>query len=58
VVIGDVVLSIAGHAIAEPGDLVAVLQPDRVGHAVAISILRGGEPRQIQVTVGERPSRG
>jgi len=57
-VIGDVILSIAGHEIAEPGDLVTVLQPDRVGHAVAMSVLRGGEPRQIQVTVGERPSRG
>jgi hypothetical protein len=34
-----------------------VLQPDRVGQAVAIGILRGGEPRDIQVTVGERPSR-
>ena len=57
-VIGDVLVSIAGHAIAEPGDLVAVLQPDRVGNTVTTSILRGGEPRQIQVTVGERPSRG
>src|SRR5882672_5425787 len=57
-VMGDVIVSIAGHAIAEPGDLVAVLQPDRVGNTVTTSILRGGEPRQIQVTVGERPSRG
>lgn len=57
-VIGDVVVSIAGQAIGEPGDLVAVLQPDRVGQAVAVSIARGGEPRQIQVTVGERPARG
>lgn len=57
-VIGDVIISIAGHAIAEPGDLVAVLQPDRVGHTVAASLLRGGEPRQVQVTIGERPSRG
>ena len=56
-VMGDVIVSIAGHAIAEPGDLVAVLQPDRVGNTVTTSILRGGEPRQIQVTVGERPSR-
>ena len=56
-VIGDVIVSIAGHAIAEPGDLLAVLQPDRVGKAVTTSILRGGEPRELQVTVGERPSR-
>jgi S1-C subfamily serine protease len=56
-VIGDVIVAIAGHAITEPGDLLAVLQPDRVGKAVTMSILRGGEPRELQVTVGERPSR-
>jgi S1-C subfamily serine protease len=56
-VIGDVMVSIAGHAIAEPADIVGVLQPDRVGRSVTISILRGGEPRDLQVTVGERPSR-
>ena len=56
-IIGDVIVSIAGHAIAEPGDLLAVLQPDRVGKTVTTSILRGGEPRELQVTVGERPSR-
>ena len=56
-VIGDVIVSIAGHAIAEPVDLLAVLQPDRVGKTVTTSILRGGEPRELQVTVGERPSR-
>ena len=56
-VIGDVIVSIAGHAIAEPGDLLTVLQPDRVGKTVTMSIMRGGEPRELQVTVGERPSR-
>jgi len=56
-VIGDVIVAIAGHAITEPGDLPAVLQPDRVGKAVTMSVLRGGEPRELQVTVGERPSR-
>jgi S1-C subfamily serine protease len=57
VVIGDVIVSIAGHAIAEPGDLVAVLRPEQVGSAVTTSVLRGGEPRQLQVTIGERPPR-
>jgi S1-C subfamily serine protease len=56
-VIGDVIVSIAGHAITEPGDLVAVLHPDRVGKTVTTKILRGGEPRELEVTVGERPSR-
>jgi len=56
-IIGDVLVAMAGHAIAEPHDLVAVLQPDHVGAAVTVSILRGGEPRELEVTVGERPPR-
>ena len=55
--IGDVIVSIAGHAIEEPHDLVAVLRPERVGTAVPVSILRGGEPRELRITVGERPPR-
>lgn len=55
--IGDVVVSIAGHTIAEPGDVVVALQPDRVGTVVPTSILRGGEARELLVTVGERPAR-
>jgi S1-C subfamily serine protease len=56
-VIGDVIVAIGGHPITEPEDLVAVLRPDRVGSVVTVSILRGGEPRDVQVTVGERPHR-
>jgi len=56
-IIGDVIVSIDGRAIAEPEDLVAVLQPDRVGAAATVTVLRGGEPRDLQVIVGERPSR-
>ena len=57
IVIGDVIVAIAGRVIAEPEDLVAVLRPDRVGSVVTVSILRGGEPRELEATVGERPSR-
>ena len=55
--LGDVIVSIAGHAIAEPHDLVEVLRPDRVGSTVAVSVVRGGEPRDLSVTIGERPPR-
>jgi S1-C subfamily serine protease len=57
VMIGDIVVSIAGHTIAEPRDLVSALQPDRVGTVVPASVLRGGEARELLVTVGERPAR-
>jgi S1-C subfamily serine protease len=57
-VIGDVVVSIGGDAITEPEDLMAALRPERVGQTVPVVIVRGGEPRELQVTVGERPPRG
>ena len=57
-VIGDVLVSIGGDAIAEPEDLMAALRPERVGQAVPVIIVRGGEPRELRVTVGERPPRG
>jgi S1-C subfamily serine protease len=56
-IIGDVIVAIGGHGIARPDDLLAVLRPDRVGETVTMTILRGGEPRDLQVTVGERPYR-
>ena len=57
-IIGDVVLSIADAVIAEPEDVVAALSPERVGQTVAVRIVRGGEPRELRVAVGERPPRG
>ena len=56
-IVGDVVVAIGGHTIARPEDLLGVLRPERVGETVAVSILRGGEPRELAVSVGERPAR-
>jgi S1-C subfamily serine protease len=56
-IIGDIVVSIDGDPIAEPEDLVAALRPERVGQVVTVRIVRGGEPRELRVTVGERPRR-
>jgi S1-C subfamily serine protease len=53
-VIGDVVVSLGGASITDPIDLRRVLQPDRVGEAVVASVIRGGEPRDLQLRVGER----
>ena len=57
-IIGDIVVSIEGAPIAEPEDLVSALRPERVGQAVTVRLVRGGEPRELSVTVGERPPRG
>jgi S1-C subfamily serine protease len=57
-IIGDIIVSIGGATIAEPEDLVAVLRPEQVGQTVVVKVVRGGEPRELSVTVGERPPRG
>jgi S1-C subfamily serine protease len=55
--VGDVIVSLAGTRITEPGDLRAVLRPQQVGETVTLSVARGGEPREIRLTVGERARR-
>jgi len=54
---GDIVISLGGTSITDPGDLASVLRPDHVGEDMTVSVLRGGEPRDIRITVGERPRR-
>jgi len=56
--IGDVIVSLGATRITDPTDLKSALRPDRVGENITASVLRGGEPKDVQVTVGERPRRG
>jgi len=55
--IGDVIVSLGANRIVDPTDLKSALRPDTVGETITASLLRGGEPRDIRVTVGERPQR-
>lgn len=57
VLIGDLILTFDGRPIQSSVDLLELLQGDRVGHVVPLQIVRGGAPREIAVTVGERPVR-
>lgn len=52
--IGDVVIGMGGQPVKDTDDLQAMLGPDRVGQPTAVRIIRGGEPKEISVTVGER----
>jgi S1-C subfamily serine protease len=54
--VGDIILALDGHAIESPEDLLDLLVGDRVGHDARVRVLRGGTPRDVVVTVGERPS--
>jgi S1-C subfamily serine protease len=55
--IGDVILSLDGHAIADPVDLRRMLRPERIGQRITATVVRGGQARQIELTIGERPRR-
>ena len=52
--LGDTLLSVHGEPVRRLDDLLSLLSGDLVGEEVLIRILRGGEPGEQKVTVGER----
>lgn len=52
---GDVILSLGGREIPSVEALHAALDPSTVGKELPLSILRGGAPVTLSVTVAERP---
>ena len=52
--VGDVLVALGGQPIRQTEDLLAQLGPERVGQATAAQVIRGGEPRDLTITVGER----
>ena len=55
VIIGDVLIALGGEAIRDVDDLQRLLGGDVVGKSVPVRVLRGGEPKELSVQVGERP---
>jgi S1-C subfamily serine protease len=53
-VMGDTIVTFDGEAVRHMDDLQALLGGDRVGKAFPVRIVRGGELREIKVTVGAR----
>jgi serine protease DegQ len=56
VLIGDVLLALDRQPVGSTDELLNLLASDRVGRAVPVQILRGGEVRELTVTIGERPA--
>jgi S1-C subfamily serine protease len=52
--LGDILVRFGDAALHDTDDLQAQLGHDSVGKAFALTVLRGGEPKQLTVTVGER----
>lgn len=52
--LGDVILAVEGAPIQDVEQLQDHLAGDTVGRAITLRLVRGGEPRELSVTVGER----
>ncbi len=57
VLIGDILVSLGGKAVADTDDVQTVLEANGVGRSVQAGVLRGGISREVAITVGERPRR-
>ncbi len=52
--VGDIIVAIAGQPVTEADQLLSSLAGDVVGKPTAVDVLRGGQPVTITVTIGER----
>jgi S1-C subfamily serine protease len=57
VLFGDVLVALGGAAVSNLRDLQAFLEPESVGNTIPVSIIRGGKPLEVNVTIGERKRR-
>jgi S1-C subfamily serine protease len=54
VLVGDILVSLGGKAVADTDDVQSALESAAVGQAIEGGLLRGGEARRIAITIGER----
>ena len=55
--LGDILVTLAGHAVADGETLQGLLGGERVGRPVVVQVLRGGTLATLEVTIGQRPGR-
>jgi S1-C subfamily serine protease len=56
--VGDILVAIEGSPIADTDDVQRHLDPETIGKAVAVQVVRGGALTSLSVIVGSRPQRG
>jgi S1-C subfamily serine protease len=54
VMLGDVLVALGGQSVTDANSLRAQLGSDRVGQPIQLKVLRGGEPAELTVMIGER----
>jgi S1-C subfamily serine protease len=55
--LGDAIVALAGASVGEPGDLLPLLEEERIGDAAPARVLRAGEVATLTVTIGARERR-
>ena len=58
VVIGDILVALAGRPVMRLEDVQAHLHGENIGKAISAEFLRGGEKRVVNMVVSERPNGG
>ena len=53
-IVGDILATLDGQPVEDTDDLLVLLAGNRVGRAVPVKLVRGGELAEVQITVGER----
>lgn len=57
VVLGDVVLELEGKPVEDTGDIQQLLGSSKIGQTVQATVLRGGAPLKLSITLADRPTR-
>jgi S1-C subfamily serine protease len=55
VMIGDVLIAVGDRPVADPNEIMTLLGGDQIGKTLATRIIRAGEPKSVDITIGERP---
>jgi S1-C subfamily serine protease len=53
---GDVITAVDGEEVSGMDDLIAAVNAKQPGDEVTLDVIRGGEPQQIDVKLGDRPA--
>jgi S1-C subfamily serine protease len=58
IVIGDILIALAGHPVARLEDVHSQLHGEAIGKPLALKFVRGGAAQEVKIIVGERPRGG
>lgn len=57
VLLGDVVVELQGKPVEDTGDIQQLIGSAKIGDTVAATVLRGGAPVKLSITLADRPTR-